>query len=112
MNRYSHAQIKSLFEALYQDTKFPSYIFKLFISADSNFATNDIRVCKDDLELLDHFRNFPHKKLGSNYPSDSQKNIWKDAFDLIFEIDIKKVPLYINSTTMKPIVMWRLTNKI
>lgn len=90
----------------------PSYITKSFISDSSNFATNDIEICKDDLEVYDHFKNFRYKKFINNRPTDTQKKIWKDAFDLIFEIDIKRVPLYINDPIMKPIVVWRLTNKI
>jgi hypothetical protein len=112
MNRYSHPQIKSLFENIYSSRTIPFYIVKLFISNDSDFATNTIKVCKDDLELYDHFRNFLHKKIGGNLPNDIQKKIWKDAFDLIFEVSINKVPLYINDPIMKSIVVWRLTNKI
>ncbi len=112
MNRYNRQQIKSLFECLYVDSTIPSYITKLFLSDSTNFATNTIVICKDDLELYDHFRNFQHKKLGSNLPNDIQKKIWKDAFDLIFKVSINKVPKYINDPIMKPIVTWRLTNKI
>jgi hypothetical protein len=112
MNRYNHQQIKSLFECLYVNSTIPSYITKLFLSDTTNFATNTIVLCKDDLELYDHFKNFRYKKIGSNHPTDVQKQIWKDAFDLIFEVSINKVPLYINDPIMKSIVAWRLTNKI
>jgi hypothetical protein len=112
MNVYTPNQLKSLFKFIVEEKSMPYYVIKLFISDESNFIENDVKVCIDSQIVYDRLINFKHTKINGNYPNHNQKSILKKTLDILFNIALNKVPLYINEEGVKPLVIWRLKNKI
>lgn len=112
MNRYTPEQLKDLFITIVNSNSFPYYLIKMFISDDSDFIENKIKVCTDDHIVYDRMRNYRWTKINGNFPNKEQKGILKKAFDIIFNIPLNKVPLHINETKLLLLVKWRLKNNI
>jgi hypothetical protein len=77
MNVYTPNQLKSLFKFIVEEKSMPYYVVKLFISDESNFIENDVKVCIDSQIVYDRLINFKHTKINGNYPNHNQKSILK-----------------------------------
>jgi hypothetical protein len=112
MNRYTEKQIYDLFMVIQADSNIPYQLVKMFISKDSNFITNDIKLCKDDTEVYQKIKSFRYTKTSNNRPDKILKGKIKKLRDIIFEAPLKMVPLYINDDLLSSISKWRLKNAL
>ena len=92
------------------DSNIPGQIVKMFLSKDSNFITNDIKICKDDREIYHSLKMFRYTKIFNNRPTKELKGKVKRIKEIIFEVPLKLVPLSINDNLLSSIVKWRLKN--
>jgi len=112
VNRYTEKQLHDLFMIIHTDSNVPGQLMKMFMSKDSNFVTNDIKLCKDDRELYHRLNMFRYTKTFNNRPTKEMKGKIKKFKEIIFEVPLKKVPLYINDNLISSIVKWRLKNAL
>lgn len=112
MNRYTEKQIHDLFMVIQADSNIPGQLVKMFLSKDSNFVTNDIKLCKDSIEIYQKMKSFRYTKTSNNRPDKILKGKIKKLRYIIFETPLKMVPLHINDDLLSSVVKWRLKNAL
>jgi hypothetical protein len=112
MNMYTPEQMRLIFKILISSPNVPSVAVKAFISDDSDFVTNDIKVNVNCHDVYQRMRNFRWTKSTGNFPDRERKYKMKRLMNIIFEAKLKDVPLYINDEMVGPIFRWRLQNNL
>jgi hypothetical protein len=74
------------------------------MSDDTNFATNNIVICKSSAAL---YKNMCYVRKDSSKQTKMAK-----VRDFIFNVEKDSIPLYINDELLRPILIWRLHNNI
>jgi hypothetical protein len=112
MITYTSKQLSEIAAIINRNSKIPFTILKMFWEDNFDLITNNIKLTVSNDVIYQRMKDFNNKKIGNNHPDKVLKEKVYRIRKVLFEIEKRDLPLYLNDDIVIPLVKWRLSNNI
>lgn len=117
MITYTSYQLSEIASVINNNSKIPFTVLKMFWEETFDLVTNNIKLTGSNDVVYQRMKDFNKKSFGDikifeNIPDKVLKGKVCRIRKVLFEIEKRDLPLFINDDLVLPLVKWRLSNNI
>lgn len=112
MITYTPYQLSEIASVINNNSKIPFRVLKMFWEEKFDLVTNNVKLTGSNDVVYQRMKDFNKKKISNNRPDKDLKGKVYRIRKVLFEIEKRDLPLFINDDLVLPLVKWRLSNNI